>query len=74
VSRVHAEVQPGRGAWVLVDCDSDHGVWVDGERVARVTLEPGVPVVIGPYRLSLDVAVVSGPISSGVRRPSGAAR
>ena len=54
VSRLHAELQPARGGYVLVDRDSDHGVWVDGERVERVTLEPGVPVVIGPYQLSLE--------------------
>jgi pSer/pThr/pTyr-binding forkhead associated (FHA) protein len=87
VSRVHAELQPGRGGYVLVDCDSDHGVWVDGERVERVTLEPDVPVVIGPYRLVIDdgrspssvdsrssVAASSGsPASSGARRPASSA-
>ena len=54
VSRVHAELQPEGTGYVLIDCASDNGVWLDGERVERVMLEPHVPVVIGPYRIVLE--------------------
>jgi len=55
ISRFHAEVRPDeeRG-WVLVDLNSQNGCWVDGRRVDRVPLRPGVPVTIGPYRLIFD--------------------
>jgi tRNA A-37 threonylcarbamoyl transferase component Bud32/tetratricopeptide (TPR) repeat protein len=71
VSRVHAELQPARGGYVLIDRDSDHGVWVDGSRVERVTLEPGVPVVIGPYQLVIESREMrrgAGTTSGSVRR------
>ena len=54
VSRRHAELQPGPGGYVVVDCQSVNGIWVEGVRVGRVTLEPEVPVVIGPFQLVLE--------------------
>lgn len=53
VSRFHAELRHEGGAFVLVDLNSQNGVWIDGRRVQRDTLAPGAVAVIGPYRLSI---------------------
>lgn len=54
VSRFHAEVRWENGRYVLVDLGSQNGTWLDSQRVARVELQAGLPVVIGPYRLIFD--------------------
>ncbi|HVH19317.1 MAG TPA: FHA domain-containing protein, partial [Myxococcota bacterium] len=64
VSPFHAELRPGPSGYVLHDCASDHGVWVDGRRVNRVRLEPDVPVAIGPYRLVLEDASDQSPVAA----------
>ena len=53
VSRFHAELLHENGRYVLVDQNSQNGLWVRGRRETRLTLEPGVPVTIGPYTLTL---------------------
>jgi pSer/pThr/pTyr-binding forkhead associated (FHA) protein len=54
VSRFHAELRLVDDAYVLIDLNSQNGTWVDAQRVERVALRAGVPVVIGPYRLVLE--------------------
>ena len=54
VSRTHAEVRYENGRYVLVDRESQNGLWVSGARLTSVVLEPNVVASIGPYRLSLD--------------------
>jgi predicted component of type VI protein secretion system len=54
VSRAHAELRFEQGRYVIVDLNSQNGVWADGRRVPQATLEPGVPVVLGSYRLVLE--------------------
>ena len=53
VSRFHAELRTEHGRYVVVDLNSQNGVWLGGRRVPQATLEPGVPVVIGTYQLVL---------------------
>lgn len=51
VSRFHAELRYENGAYTIVDLNSQNGTWVAGKRVPQVVLQPGVPVVVGTYRL-----------------------
>jgi hypothetical protein len=53
VSRFHAELRVEQGRFIVVDLNSQNGVWVGGRRVPQVVLEPGVPVVLGTYQLIL---------------------
>ena len=53
LSRFHAELRAEQGRFVVVDLNSQNGVWLGGRRVPQATLEPGVPVVIGTYQLVL---------------------
>ncbi len=53
VSRFHAELRFDQGRFSVVDLNSQNGIWVAGRRVPQATLEPGVPVVLGTYRLVL---------------------
>ncbi len=53
VSRFHAELRIEQGRFIVVDLNSQNGVWVDGRRVPQAALEPGVPVVLGTYQLIL---------------------
>ena len=54
VSRVHAELRYENGQYVLVDANSQNGIWAGGQRLPKVSLQPGVPVLVGSYRLTLD--------------------
>jgi tetratricopeptide (TPR) repeat protein len=54
VSRTHAEIRFERGHHVLVDQDSQNGIWVSGSRVASVVLAPHVVASVGPFRLMID--------------------
>ena len=53
VSRFHAELRVEQGRFIVVDLNSQNGVWVGGRRVPQAALEPGVPVVLGTYQLIL---------------------
>ena len=53
VSRFHAELRFEGGKYSVVDLNSQNGTWVAGRRVQQAVLEPGVPVVLGTYRLML---------------------
>lgn len=53
VSRLHAELRQENGAYVLLDLNSQNGLWVRGRREQKITLEVGVPVTIGTYTISL---------------------
>jgi hypothetical protein len=54
VSRFHAELKFENGQYVLLDLNSQNGLWAGGRRLPRIALEPGVPVLVGSYRLVLD--------------------
>ncbi len=55
VSRFHAELRFENGRYSVVDLNSQNGTWVAGRRVQQAVLEPGVPVVLGTYRVVLKV-------------------
>lgn len=59
VSRNHAEVRFESGRYTLVDLQSQNGIWVSGERVPSVVLEPGVSAALGPFRLMIEAPVAS---------------
>ena len=76
VSRTHAELRFEDGRYVLVDKESNNGVWVSGTRVTSVVLDPGVVASVGPYRLSVErsastpeVAAPEDPTEIAVRPP-----
>ncbi|GAA4903787.1 FHA modulated ABC efflux pump with fused ATPase and integral membrane subunit [Actinomycetospora succinea] len=55
VSRHHAElVADGAGGWELVDLGSPNGTYVDGRRIRRAPLRPGMLVGIGHALFHLD--------------------
>ena len=63
VSRRHAEVRyDGRAdVWVIRDCGSRNGLWVDGLRVGRAALVHGTVVRIGRTLLvAVDALVAAG--------------
>jgi hypothetical protein len=53
VSRFHAELRFEQGRFTIVDLNSQNGTWVGGRQVQQAALEPGVPVVLGTYRIVL---------------------
>jgi tetratricopeptide (TPR) repeat protein len=57
VSREHAEIRFEDGCYVLVDRESQNGIWVSGTRVPSVVLDPDVSAAVGPYRLMLKAPV-----------------
>jgi predicted component of type VI protein secretion system len=59
VSRNHAELRFEDGRYTLVDLQSQNGIWVSGERVPSVVLEPGVSAALGPFRLMVEAPAVS---------------
>jgi tetratricopeptide (TPR) repeat protein len=54
VSRFHAELRYENGRFVLIDLNSQNGLWMDGQRMPRLALEPGRPVTVGMFRLLLE--------------------
>lgn len=70
VSRNHAEIRYEGGQYVLADLDSQNGIWVAGNRVPFVVLDPKVVASVGPYRLMLEVEP---PTDSAFAIPEGAA-
>lgn len=66
VSRIHAEVVLEGGRWWLRDLGSTNGTYVEGERVERVALAPGLAV-----RLGQDGPVLRFSVEAEGARPSG---
>jgi hypothetical protein len=55
-SRVHAELRPEAGGYVLHDRDSSNGTWVNGTRVTSRQLQPGDEIVIGGEAFRFDTS------------------
>ena len=53
ISRDHAEIRQIDDDYVLVDLESENGIWVSGRRVPEVVLGPDVVASIGPFRLMI---------------------
>lgn len=54
VSRTHAEIRYDRGRHIIVDLNSQNGVWAGERRLRMDPLPAGVPITIGPYRLVFE--------------------
>jgi tetratricopeptide (TPR) repeat protein len=59
VSRFHAEIRPEGQGWVLIDLNSQNGTWIDGKRIQKTALAPGVTVSLGPYHLKYQDAAAA---------------
>ena len=53
VSRMHAEIRYEDGRYIILDLNSQNGVWIREHRVRIDPLPVDVPVAVGPYRLVL---------------------
>jgi len=64
VSRKHARIIVGPGSVQIVDAGSHNGTYIEGEKVDRASLEPGMSVAFGKVKLRLeevsDVDIVLG--------------
>jgi tetratricopeptide (TPR) repeat protein len=63
VSRTHAEIRFEGGQHVLVDNESQNGIWVSGSRVSSVVLAPHVVASVGPFRLMIETPVPAAAVS-----------
>jgi len=60
VASFHAEIHLASGEFRLIDLDSPHGVWFEGERIEGATLlVPGDAFCLGKQPLVLDAALLS---------------
>ena len=53
VSRMHAEIRYEEGRYVILDLNSQNGVWIKERRIKVDPLPVNEPVTVGPYRLVL---------------------
>ena len=53
VSRMHAEIRHEDGRYIILDLNSQNGVWIRDRRVQVEPLPVDEPVTVGPYRLVL---------------------
>ena len=61
LSRRHAEIVQDRGEWVLRDCGSANGTYLNGSRVqVDTTLRPGDRIVIGDTSLTFQTHAGTG--------------
>ena len=67
VSRAHAQLLYQDGAYVLVDSNSQNGIWIDGQRRKQITLQPGTEVTLGDFSLGFEDDVAQ---ASDFRYPS----
>jgi pSer/pThr/pTyr-binding forkhead associated (FHA) protein len=56
VSRQHGRLFFSNGEWVIQDCGSLNGVFVNGEKVARMTLRVGDQIRIGGFTLQVEAS------------------
>jgi hypothetical protein len=55
VSRFHAELRHGNGAWTVRDLDSTYGTWVNGARVREARVGRGDVLALGALRMELRI-------------------
>lgn len=54
VSRIHAEIRPWDGEYVIKDLKSRNGTYVNGIRIETAVLKPGDVVRVGPIEFHLE--------------------
>jgi predicted component of type VI protein secretion system len=72
VSRFHAELRHDGASYVLIDLNSQNGIWMGGRRQPKITLATDIPVTLGNYTLTLlnsPVVVTAPAADSTVRNP-----
>jgi tetratricopeptide (TPR) repeat protein len=80
VSRTHAVISFEDGRYILVDNQSQNGIWVAGSRVPSAVLAPGVVASVGPFRLTIetssdqDTATAIHPRTEDIPPPGSASR
>jgi hypothetical protein len=67
ISRFHAVLAIEDEGLSLTDQDSQNGLWVHGRRVKKVWLKPDLPVVMGPFRVTLE-SVTAEPFAAASRQ------
>ncbi|MBS2021242.1 MAG: sigma-54-dependent Fis family transcriptional regulator, partial [Deltaproteobacteria bacterium] len=60
VSRHHCEIQFTDNGWLLTDLGSTNGTWLDGKRVEKAYLSPGMSILVG------DSSVLFSPIDEDI--------
>ena len=70
VSRLHAQLVYEGGQFVVCDLDSQNGIWLEGKKIHRAALTPGVAVTLGPYQLALEQPEAVTAASAPVARPA----
>lgn len=75
VSRRHAEIRPAGDGWEIVDLDSSHGTYLDGQRVQRAALTGTCTVGLGSRgeALTLTITVAGASPQTQVAGPGGPA-
>jgi pSer/pThr/pTyr-binding forkhead associated (FHA) protein len=61
VSRYHALINREQNGFVVIDQNSTNGIFVNGQRQSRSVLVNGDILQIGPYTITISVAVASTP-------------
>jgi len=56
VSRTHAKIECGTGRYVLSDCGSKNGTFVNGKRIQGHVLAAGDEILIGETRMDFEAA------------------
>lgn len=54
VSRKHAAIRPENGAFIIKDCDSFNGIWVNNHNVDETKLNNGDIVQVGTFCLIFE--------------------
>lgn len=55
ISKVHAKIRREFGVYLLEDCESTNGTFVNGEQITKARLSSGTVVNIGKFALVCEV-------------------
>ena len=70
ISRKHVEVLIEDGRWIVRDCQSGNGVFVNGRRIERVAVDRALTITLGPDGPSVAFEVEA-PVVPASTRPAG---
>ena len=72
-SRIHAELRPEAGRYVLYDRGSSNGTWVNGASITERQLQPGDLITIGDGVFRFEAADMRSTVLTGSPRTGGRA-